>query len=162
RPPVRWQLTEAFERPPSVFGHQFIFRLRQPLQGFPEPLQPGVSHGDRYIPQKTAIARPRNWCVSKHLSKLGFTEARKPLQWRGDLARRNRGAPRNRRTAIPRTDIVADAAAEDMPADRRPVLFRNGPVKLDCEIGDAAARIDGMPQRAGDNGVGRTRVDAAR
>ena len=66
---------------------------------------------------------------------------------------------RRERREIPGTDVLADVAAEQMAADRRPLRFRNRALQLDREIRDAARRIDLVFV---DDRAGRTRVDAQR
>src|SRR6185503_543998 len=54
---------------------------------------------------------------------------------------------------------LADVAAEDAGAERRPQIARDGAAVLDREIGDAAARVE---QVRPDEGAGRAGVEACR
>src|SRR5262245_30003602 len=62
------------------------------------------------------------------------------------------------RSGVERANFLADIAAEDVVADERAQLCRDGPVIFDSEISDAASRIE----REGiDEGVGRASIEAA-
>src|SRR5215469_8301938 len=49
---------------------------------------------------------------------------------------------RNRRAMVPRTNVLADIATEDVRSHRRPLGFRDRPAKFDGEIRNAEARVD--------------------
>src|SRR5712672_3553013 len=63
----------------------------------------------------------------------------------------------DRGVAIPRTDILANIAAEDMPPHGFAQLCRNRATQFNREIRDAAARVENVGL---DNGGGRARIDA--
>src|SRR2546426_6271729 len=52
---------------------------------------------------------------------------------------RRRRLPRRGRVTVPRTDLLADVAAEEPVADRRVELVPDTPAVLDRQVGDAAA-----------------------
>ena len=51
---------------------------------------------------------------------------------------------RELRIAVPRADQLAVVAAVDAVADKRSKFLWNGPFQFDSEVGDAAARINGV------------------
>src|SRR5258705_13757107 len=63
----------------------------------------------------------------------------------------------DRRAAIPRTDVLANIAAEDMLPHGFAQLCRNRATQLNRQIRDAASRVENVGL---DNGGGRARIDA--
>ncbi len=69
---------------------------------------------------------------------------------------------RHRSPRIPRTNILADIAAEHMITHRSAILFRNRSTQFDRPIRDAAPCVDRPPIAGGNERIRRTRIDAAR
>src|SRR5581483_3512253 len=99
--------------------------------------------------------------AAKRLAKLLVLQASHPFQ-RGVAqfrARLERGVRRDWRLVIPRADILADVAPENVATHPCPEVIRHGAALLDRQVGNAAAAVQLI--RTNER-VRRTGIEAAR
>ena len=101
------------------------------------------------------------WRVAKEPAKAVAVQLRQPFQSGVHQLRTygQLGISADRRPPVPGADILADVASENLPAQMRAQLLRNGAALFDREIGNAEARVHLV---GGDQRSGRTRIEAAR
>src|SRR5437764_1422236 len=107
------------------------------------------------------MLRSRDWRTSEALAKLLRRDLRKLPEIR--VHERRIGVQIRihcqRRSAIPRTDILADVAPKNVASNALPHLFRNRATLLNREVCDTAGCIESL---GSDKRLCRTRVDAPR
>src|ERR1700690_3314028 len=102
-----------------MLGDRRIRRERQLFERRAKTLGSGVAHGDGDVAQKSGIARPADGAPGEHGAEFVFRNGGELLErWRkmGGLKSGLRG---HRRALVPRADVLADVAAEDVAADAR-------------------------------------------
>ena len=126
----------------SVSGRQRGRRVRQRSA---DAAEPGATHRAR--PQERAPAVVRD---AAEVEQPGRSQR---------LPRLPRGVGARRRPAVPRTDVLADVAAEHLLANRRPPFLGDRALLLDRQIRQAARGVDDVRL---DDRAGRTCLEAAR
>ncbi len=77
----------------------------------------------------------------KHGTEFFLGQRSQTLQRRGKAKGREDGIARYRGPLVPGTDVLADVAAEDMPAGGAALRFGNAAAQFDGEVGNAQPRI---------------------
>ena len=116
-----------------MFSYHRILRRRQPLQRYPELRPSRIPHSNRDIPQKSAMLRATHSRPAKSSPKFLRRQCSQSFE-------RNHGFG-NFRSPIPRTNILANIASKNIPANRRPILLRHRAPQLNREIRNASPRI---------------------
>src|ERR1035441_582030 len=124
-----------------MFRHHFIRETGQLFQRFPEFCLPAVAHRDGAVAQKSRILGALDRAGAENLTKFVFAQTAKIFERRREMARLKGGLAGYGRLTIPRTHVLTDVAAEDMPAYPSSHLFRNRTMQLDGEVRNAAPRI---------------------
>ena len=125
--------------------------------------QAGISNRNARIAHQAAPLRALHRASAKHVAEFLFGERDQPFQVRRKkrvlftLAGLEIRQRRHRRAAIPRANVLADVAAEDVPADGLAQFERNRAAQLDRQIGNAAPRVQNVRL---DDGARRACVDA--
>ena len=161
--------SEAFERPPCVLGKDGVARfgeLRKPRADFPVArlarAQTGISDGDARVAHEAAPLGALHRAPAKHLAKLSFAQGEQPFEigsaerMFSTLPGLEIGRRGHRRAPIPRANVLADVAPEDVPPDRFAQLRRNRSAEFDGQIRDATPRVENVRL---DDRAGRARVD---
>src|ERR1035437_3256295 len=108
------------------------------------------------------MSGPRYRAICYRLIKLTLRKFHKMFQ-PGQSACGKRRLFGHRRAAVPRTNLLADVASEDVPAHPVAMLLRNRASQLDREVRNAAPRIQRpLPFTIQYDRFRRTRVDASR
>jgi hypothetical protein len=107
----------------------------QLFEGLPEFSQAGVSHGHGDIAQEAGVFGAAHRGVAEKVAKVRFAEGGQAVEgWREVrigfvLYFRLPG-----RLPIPRADVLADVAAEDVIPGCNPIYAGNRGSQLDCEV----------------------------
>src|SRR5262245_7911365 len=112
------------------------------------------------IPQESMIFRSPERSVTGQSPKFFFTKVRQPVQRRGGRARLECRVSGNGHFPIPRANVLANIAAEDVVGNRGMVDVRYGASLFNREIRNAKARVERpAPIRRGNQGQGGARVN---
>src|SRR5262249_54652144 len=137
-------LRELAQSPLCVLGDDRIGILGESDECGYEFFFAAVSHRNYGVAPQTRELRAADWRVSKHAAKFLLLHLRQPVE-RGideSLARLKFRGGSAGRFPIPRTDILADIATENMPAHLCAQAFVNVATLFDGEIGNAEPRIE--------------------
>jgi hypothetical protein len=142
-----------------VFSNDGIMVRSQPFEGGAKARLSAIAHCNGYISQKSGIPGAGDRARVKYRAEFGFADFGEAFEWRRERARLKCDTVRNGRTPVPGADVLADVAAENMLSAAAALLFRYGPAQFDGEVRDAQAGIDGVAERAGNDGGGRASLD---
>src|ERR1700680_3239291 len=108
-----------------MFGYQRIARLAHLLERTAEAPCALIAHGYRNVPQKPRVARALHGAMTKNLAEFFLGNGRQLFEiWR-EVPRRKGSIAGDRRTVVPRADVLADVAAENMVASAGSMFHRN-------------------------------------
>src|SRR4029450_2224267 len=104
---------------------------------------PRIRRHDERVAHESGTVRPREGRAPETLGEPAIVERHRFLERRLRHAATGpeRLASSRRRPPIPRADLLADVASEEMGADCLSHLLWDGPAQLDREIGEAAPRV---------------------
>ena len=117
--------------------------LREALELRDELRVAGVADGYADVAQEALVSGPPNRAVAEHAAELLRADFRQLIERRIEqaVARPEGQLPRGRRLPVPGAHVLANVAAEDVPADAGAPLFGDRAPGLDGPVGDAAPRI---------------------
>src|SRR5271157_4307478 len=152
---------QALQSPARVLGNNRIFVATQFFQHRQEALVSAVAHRDCNVAAKSVQSCALYRRAAKHFAELIDAEPRQPFELGVDQLR-----PRlefrcsaDRSFTVPRTNILADVAAEDLPSNSGAQFFRDRAALLDGEIRNALGGVELIRRR---KRVRRTSIETAR
>src|SRR5262245_20098895 len=145
-----------------MLPHHSLYIVEQAFQQGNEGRLPRVPHGHTDITQETAAFRAFKRCTPKALFKIFTAHASQVFQQWVHLGRVGLYVRLSGEVAfaIPRTDVLANIAAEDMVPHLWAKLFWNSTLELDSQIGNTAPGIEhvGFQERLGWAGLQAARA----
>src|ERR1019366_2825580 len=152
---------QAPQGPARVFRNDRVFIATQFFEYGQKALFVAVSERDGDISPQVIETRALHRRTAEDFAKLFQAQGRQPLQIgiHQPRPRLKLRRLRHRGFTVPRANILANVAAEHLPAHAGTQLFGNRAAFLDGEIRDAPGRVELIRSR---ESVGRTGVEAAR
>src|SRR5262249_35045334 len=137
-------LGDAFDGPPGRLADDRFGVIQGAAQGRQRGGIAAVAKDQGGVAQQTTPPGPHQRSSAKAVPKLFLRQTKEHERVQCDevVARPQGGLGPRRRLAVPRTDVLADVAAEEPVADPLPKLGRDGTFQLDGEVTDAAAGIE--------------------
>src|SRR5271157_5987686 len=118
---------QALQSPARVLGNNRVFVATEFFQHRQEALVAAVAHCDCHVAAKSVESCALYRRAAKQLAKFIHAELRQPFELRIDQLRPRFQFRRLRqpRLAVPRANILADVAAENLASDANAQFFRD-------------------------------------
>ena len=118
---------QLFQRPPRRLAQPLVRGLGPFFQPGRKPAQPAVAHRDGHIAPEPQKSRPahRRAVELRSNSASSIAASHSSAGFTSSVRASNSGSAAERRFAIPRANILADVAAEDLPPHALHQLRRN-------------------------------------
>src|SRR4029077_5695858 len=135
---------KLLRRPQGAFCDHGIFVIAELFQRRQKFAIAAVAHRNRGISFQAAQFRTPDGGAAERFAEVFRRHLGPPLQCRVDevFARLKFRGGAYRSFAVPRADVLADVAAEDVPAHAFAQFIRNRSTLFDAEIRDALVRVE--------------------